>query len=77
YDLIGNFILPEKAWWNYYLPLQEKINDLGQIYKNDAEALAVLENEQREIEMYREYHDWYGYGFVALQKSTRAKSPEI
>ncbi|NER45266.1 MAG: class I SAM-dependent methyltransferase [Symploca sp. SIO1A3] len=77
YDLIGNFILPEKAWWNYYLPLQEKINDLGQIYKNDAEALTILENEQREIEMYREYHDWYGYGFVALQKSTRAKSPEI
>ena len=69
YDLIGNFTLPEKGWWNYYLPLQAKINDLGQRYHNHAEALAILNNEQREIDMYREYHDWYGYEFVALQKS--------
>ncbi|NES18533.1 MAG: class I SAM-dependent methyltransferase [Symploca sp. SIO3E6] len=70
YDLIGHFILPEKGWWNYYLPLQEKINHLSQIYSNDSEALTILKNEQREIEMYREYHDWYGYGFVVLQKSS-------
>ncbi len=70
YNLIGHFTLPEKAWWNYYLPLQAKINYLCETYNNNSEALAVLKNEQREIEMYREYHDWYGYEFFALQKSS-------
>ena len=69
YDEIGHFTLPEKAWWNYYLPLQAKIKDLEEKYKNNSEALAVLKNEQREIEMYGEYHDWYGYEFFAWQKS--------
>ncbi|NET57751.1 MAG: class I SAM-dependent methyltransferase [Symploca sp. SIO2E6] len=70
YDLIGHFTLPEKGWWNYYLPVQARINDLGQRYHNNPEALTMLNNEQREIDMYREYHDWYGYEFVALQKSS-------
>ena len=69
YDLIGHFTLPEKAWWNYYLPLQAKINHLSEAYNNNSEALAILKEEQREIEMYRQYHDWYGYEFFALQKS--------
>ena len=67
YDLSGHFTLPEKAWWNYYLPLPAKINYLGETDRNNSEALAVLENEQLEIEMYREYHDWYGYEFIVLQ----------
>ena len=68
YKLIGNFNLAEKAWWNYYLPLEARINDLCKTYNNNPEALAVLKNEQLEIEMYREYHDWYGYEFFVLQK---------
>ena len=69
YDKIGHFTLPEKAWWNYYLPLEAKIKYLEKKYNNNSEALAVLKNEQHEIEMYKEYHDWYGYEFFALQKS--------
>ena len=68
YDLIGNFTLPEKAWWNYYQPLEGRINYLAEKYNNNSEALAVLKNEQLEIEMYREYHDCYGYEFFVLQK---------
>jgi SAM-dependent methyltransferase len=68
YDLVGHFTLPEKAWWNYYLPMEARINSLCTQYHNKSEALAALENERREIEMYREYHDWYGYEFFVLQK---------
>ncbi len=68
YDLVGHFTLPEQAWWNYYLPLAARINRLCALYGNDSEALTILENEQREIEMYREYHDCYGYEFFVLQK---------
>ncbi|MDJ0620464.1 MAG: methyltransferase domain-containing protein [Calothrix sp. MO_192.B10] len=69
YELIGHFTLPAKAWWNYYLPLQANINYLCEKYNNNSEILAIIKNEQLEIEMYREYHDWYGYEFFALQKS--------
>ncbi len=68
YNLIGHFTLPEKAWWNYYLPLPAKIKYLEEKYNNNSEALAVLKNEQHEIEMYREYRDWYGYEFRTLAK---------
>ncbi len=67
YDIVGHFTLPEQAWWNYYLPLAARIDRLCALYANDSEALTVLENERREIEMYRSYHDYYGYAFFILQ----------
>ena len=69
YNVIGHFTLPEKAWWNYYLPLSARINDLCNIYQDNPEALTVIKNEEREIEMYSNYHDYYGYEFIALEKS--------
>ncbi|MBC6423763.1 MAG: methyltransferase domain-containing protein [Hormoscilla sp. SP5CHS1] len=73
YDIVGHFTLPEQAWWNYYQPLAARIDRQRELYGNGSEALTVLENEQREIEMYREYHDYYGYQFFALQKSVKPK----
>jgi SAM-dependent methyltransferase len=68
YKLIGHFTLPENAWWQgYYLPIEAKINQLRSIYSRDPEALATLESERQEIEMYRKYHNWYGYEFFVLQ----------
>jgi SAM-dependent methyltransferase len=68
YSLVGHFTLPEKAWWNYYLPLEARINQLCTEYNTNSEALSVLAKERYEIEMYREYHDWYSYEFFVLQK---------
>lgn len=68
YNLSGHFTLPEKAWWNYYQPLEARINYLREKYSHNPEALAILQSEQLEIEIYREYHDWYGYEFFVLQK---------
>jgi SAM-dependent methyltransferase len=69
YDLIGHFALPEDAWWTeYYGPLEDRIGELRKKYIDDAEALAALDEEQREIEMYRKYHQWYGSVFLVMQK---------
>lgn len=68
YNLVGHFTLPEKAWWNYYLPLDARIDQLCSIYSGNSATLAVLENERCEIEMYRNYSNWYGYEFFVLQK---------
>ncbi|MBN1222842.1 MAG: class I SAM-dependent methyltransferase [Candidatus Aminicenantes bacterium] len=69
YDLLGHFPLPEDAWWvEYYGPLEKRIQSLRLKYADDKKALAVLDNEQKEIEMYKKYSRWYGSVFFVMQK---------
>ncbi|OKH38953.1 hypothetical protein NIES2119_07370 [[Phormidium ambiguum] IAM M-71] len=60
---------------NYIAIYQEKapeiwhrINSFRQKYQGNEEANAVLDEEQREIELYRNYSDYYGYVFYIMQK---------
>lgn len=69
YDLIGHFTLPDDAWWiEYYGPLEKRIRQIRKKYSDDSEALAALDKEQREIEMFKKYHKWYGSVFFVMQK---------
>jgi ubiquinone/menaquinone biosynthesis C-methylase UbiE len=69
YDVIEHFTLPEDAWWaEYYGPLEERISQLRKKYAGNTAALEALDNEQREIDMYRKYQSWYGSVFFVLQK---------
>jgi hypothetical protein len=38
-------------------------------YADDTAALSQLEEEQREIDLYRKYKDWYGSVFFVMQRS--------
>jgi SAM-dependent methyltransferase len=68
YDLVGNFTLPEHAWWDgYYGPLEAKLPGLRGRYAGDHDALAVVANTAREIAMRREYSRWYGYEFFVAR----------
>jgi ubiquinone/menaquinone biosynthesis C-methylase UbiE len=70
YKVIGHFPLPEDAWWEeYYTPLEERIQVLRKKYENDPRALASLDEEQREVNLYRKYSRWYGSAFYVMQKS--------
>jgi SAM-dependent methyltransferase len=69
YDLLGQFTLPQDAWWTeYYGPLEDRIRALRNKYAGDTEALATLDEEQREIDMFRKYNQWYGSVFFVMQK---------
>lgn len=68
YTVIHHFTLPETAWWNYYAAVETRINELKSLYANDALALGVLQDEEREIELYRQYSNAYGYEFFVMQK---------
>jgi ubiquinone/menaquinone biosynthesis C-methylase UbiE len=69
YLMIDYFPLPEDAWWiEYYGPLEERIQKLREKYRADDEALRVLDEEQREIEMFKKYNHWYGSVFFIMQK---------
>jgi ubiquinone/menaquinone biosynthesis C-methylase UbiE len=69
YDLIGHFTLPEDAWWiEYYVPLENRIQELRLKYIDDPKALVILDKEQREIDIARKHHEWCGSAFFVMQK---------
>ncbi len=70
YRPIGHFTLGEDAWWpEYYGPLEERIRMLRDAYVDDPTALTQLDEEQREIDLYRRYKDWYGSVFFVMQRA--------
>ncbi len=70
FQVLNSFTLPKKAWWqNYYSPIEAKLPSLKAKHKDEQEALRYLACEEREIEMYRKYSDYYGYVFYVLQKA--------
>jgi ubiquinone/menaquinone biosynthesis C-methylase UbiE len=78
YQNINHFLLPEPDWWqSYYLPLASKMEILRSRYTNateviDTEAteeIAWLDQQQQEIEMFKDYSDCYGYVFYVMQKN--------
>ena len=69
YRLIGCFALPEDAWWReYYDPIEKRIKKLRTKYAGNRDALTVIDAEQREIDMYKKYYQWYGSAFFAMKK---------
>lgn len=55
YDLIGYFVLSEDIWWNeYFLPLDKKLQELRARGICDANIAREMENDQREIDGFKE-----------------------
>lgn len=70
YREVGNFVLPPSAWWEgYYTPQAARIAMLRTKYRDDVEAIQLLDESQLEIDLYRKYSDWYGYVFYIMQKA--------
>ncbi|MCB2300752.1 class I SAM-dependent methyltransferase [Clostridium tagluense] len=69
YSPVGNFVLPKSGWWNdYYNPLIERIKVLREKYDGNKEANDIMDNTEREIEIYKKYSDYYGYVFYLMKK---------
>jgi SAM-dependent methyltransferase len=69
YERVGHFALPEAAWWDdYYSPLEQRLARFRESYHEQPQARALIEAEQREIEMYRRCAAYYGYVFYIMRK---------
>jgi SAM-dependent methyltransferase len=69
YEPVGDFTLPDSAWWDdYYTPLEAKLPSLRQKYAGDEEALGVIFMSEVEIEMRRRFGQSYGYHFFVARK---------
>lgn len=70
YRLLGDFVLPEKGWWeNYYVPLGECLERFRRSNAGDSEALEVASRSQHEIDLYRKHVGAYGYVFFVMQRN--------
>lgn len=66
--LAGHFPLPADAWWdNFYLPMEQRINELRVRYADDKELLSALEEVAKEPDLHRRCGDTYGYEFFILK----------
>lgn len=72
YRRIDSFVLPERAWQNYYVPLEKRIIQLMAKYADSEEKMALLAGEKKEIEMRRQYAEWYGYVFFIAESDQHA-----
>ncbi len=69
FSLLGHFTLPDEAWWDdFYTPMEIRIGELRVKYKDDSEALAVLDQLAHEPEMHRNYSDYYAYEFFVARR---------
>ena len=70
YTPIGYFVLPKGDWMNhYYAPLEASFTDFLERHGQAAEAQALVREQQNEIRLYREYQDYYSYGFYLARKN--------
>ncbi len=69
YQIIGHFALPEQAWRNYFDPIAERVVGLKEKYASDTQTMQELKAEDLEVEMYRRYHEYYGYLFFIMRNS--------
>jgi SAM-dependent methyltransferase len=65
---LDHFTLPAAAWWEYYEPIEARLQELRQRHAGDRVALDVLDEAQVEVDMYRRYGRSYGYEFFVCRK---------
>jgi ubiquinone/menaquinone biosynthesis C-methylase UbiE len=65
----NGFVLPVQDWWdNYYGPVHARVQKLRTKYAGDPEVLAILDDHQREYDLFRTHSDAYGYVFYVMRK---------
>ena len=69
YKVISSFRLPASAWWDDYYNHFDKIFALAETkFKGNKDAEMVIEFSRKEMEVFRDHSDEYGYTFFVLQK---------
>jgi len=68
YEVLEHFALPESAWWEYYLPLEKRLEEYRDKYSDDPGKIAIVDSLQMEVDFYRKYSAHYGYAFFLLRR---------
>ena len=72
FDLLFHFTLPKSSWINnYYSPMEKKIQELKKKHHDNKTALQVFDECEKEIKIFHEYSDYFGYEFFIMQKKIK------
>ena len=75
YGMIDYFPLPSKSWWtDYYTPAEKKLAEMRREYQSKKDAQSIFDSFQLEIDMYRKYSEYYGYGFYIMRKIAKPET---
>jgi SAM-dependent methyltransferase len=70
-SLRGYFVLSEAGWEkHYYQPIEQRLDDFLARHSDCPLASEIVDGERREIELFRNYRDYYGYGFYVAALDT-------
>lgn len=70
YEVLGHFKLSEDVWWDLcYSILQERIDKLRVRHAGNADVIAALDDEQREVDLFRRNQRFYGSAFIVMRKA--------
>lgn len=70
YEVLGHFHLPDETWWDdYYTPMLKLLPGLREKYADSPDALAMLAENETEMNMHRRYSAYYGYEFFVCRRS--------
>ncbi|MCF7929473.1 MAG: class I SAM-dependent methyltransferase [Spirochaetales bacterium] len=66
---VGYFILPPASWIeNYYRPMEARFEAFLERHKHSEPAKTQVEADRDEIEKYKRFKDYFGYGFYVAKK---------
>lgn len=69
FDLAGHFIFPPEAWWDeFYGPMEQRLVEMRERYPDVPEAQEAIAEAEFEIDVFRKYHQYYGYVFLVMRK---------
>ena len=68
FSTVGSFVLPAGSWWKeYYGPMEGRISEFLATHPDDALSTEIADVAKKEIETFRNYQQYYSYGFFIVQ----------
>ncbi len=69
YTLAGYFYLPPSSWLSFYNDLEKEFSAFLERHHHSEKAQEIIQSNKEEIALYKQYQDFYSYGFYIAQKS--------
>ncbi len=69
FKMVDYFTLPENCWTDeYYTPLENGFDEFLERNNNSEETRQIVDEDKKEIELYKKYKDCFSYGVYIAKK---------
>jgi len=68
YTSLGHFTIDHQCWVDFYNDVENRMNAVESQYGGDPNGRAIIDESRKEIRLFREYPDTYGYEMHILRK---------